>query len=38
LIKAGYEWNRPGQTAAEIDNVLGLELVTSLPAFNRALR
>jgi len=38
LIKVGYEWNRPGQRDAEIDNVLGVELVTSLPVFTRALR
>jgi hypothetical protein len=38
LVKAGYEWNQLGSSAVEMDNVLGVQLVTALPAFTRALR
>jgi hypothetical protein len=38
LMKVGYEWNRLGQTSAEMDSVFGVQLVTALPAFSRAFR
>jgi hypothetical protein len=38
LVKVGYEWNQLGSTLAEVDNVIGVQLVTALPAFTRALR
>jgi hypothetical protein len=38
LVKFGYEWYQVGDTEAEVDNVLGVQLVTALPALTKALR
>jgi hypothetical protein len=38
LVKVGYEWYQLGSTGADVDNVFGVQLVTALPAFTRALR
>jgi hypothetical protein len=38
VVKAGYEWYQLGNTSADVDNVLGVQLVTTLPAFARAFR